>query len=89
MPPVLLHSLVHTADRPGMRHWGPEALSADMARKCIRMGRRVADAVSEYETTDRDGNHVRVVHVHHGPRRWSHVLFVTDIYEIPAALTDL
>ncbi|MFF9339299.1 hypothetical protein ACF1CG_05940 [Streptomyces sp. NPDC014773] len=90
MRPVILHSLVHTTDRPGIRHWGPERITAAMARKCLRMGHQVADAVTVYETTDRDGNAVRVVHVHYGPRRWSRVLFVTDIYEIPAAaLTDI
>ncbi|MFE2758503.1 hypothetical protein [Streptomyces halstedii] len=90
MHPVTLNSLVHYTRENRTGYLRPERITVDTARRCIRRGRKSADAVHVYETTDRDGNGVHVAHVHFGPGHWGNVHFVTDIYEIPTqALTDL
>ena len=85
MRPVIFSSIVHYTHVSRASHWRPESMTVDTARSRVRRARRNADAVCIYETTDRDGNGVHVVHVHFGPGFWDNAHFVTDIYEIPTA----
>ncbi|MGW7691016.1 hypothetical protein ACWGMA_19425 [Streptomyces asiaticus] len=84
------HTLVRYTGKPHTLTCRPERLTVHTARACVSRGRRTAEAVHVYETTDRDGTRFHVVHVYFGSGHWTGVDFVTDIYEIPTeALTAL
>lgn len=66
-----------------------EEIPARLAVRWIASDRQAAAHVHVYEVTDRDGNHLHVANVQHGPR-WERTDDVTDIFVIPsAALADL
>ncbi|QCX79107.1 hypothetical protein C9F11_27525 [Streptomyces sp. YIM 121038] len=88
MRPVTLHTIIRHTGQNRAVVCRPERLSADTARACIRRGRRGRANVRVFETTDRTGTAVHIVHIHFGPGRWRDIDAVTDIYEVPtAALT--
>ncbi|MGP3687416.1 hypothetical protein ACTVZO_22400 [Streptomyces sp. IBSNAI002] len=90
MKSVALYSLMLRTGAEHLTKWRPERISVDIARQCIRRGRRSNATVNVYETTDREGTALHVAYVHYGPELYDGADFVTDIYEMPtAALTAL